>query len=453
MLQMSDWMVYRNRGGPDTRYSSRSQSIDETRPPVHQWTHLRSSRSRPKSTDSSHHVSSLSASMDIARGNAASVSNSSTSSVNNTDKDDAVNPLVLRHGRRYLRDLSYPLPCDLPELHRQNLHTLLATEVFGKALCSPFVKKRPPKNVLEIGCGTGFWSSLCHDYLTDLGVLNVSFTGLDIVRLAPDLEKQGINWKFVQHDIRRLPLPFDDEEFDLVLLKDLSLVVHSGAATERLLDDAIRVLRHDGVVEIWETDHIIRSLQPYPPTAASLIKRPEEQARALETGTFIVSPATPFSKAQNKYLGDFNTWIQEACDRRKLSPVPCANVQPMLIQETDSLCDIGFRRVAIPFGEMKWERHDPKRRRAAAAEKGKGKSLAEPDDSVLSEEQASLRTTALLVVVQLIESLEPVLKEVSSKNQEEWQRWWAWMMADLFEQGGAEMGDCLELGAYWARKI
>ena len=46
------------------------------------------------------------------------------------------------------------------------------------------------------------------------------------------------------------------------------------------------------------------------------------------------------------------------------------------------------------------------------------------DSVTLTDEQAALRYTALLVVIQMIESLEPLLKEVSGKNQEEWQRWW-----------------------------
>jgi len=304
---------------------------------------------------------------------------------------------------------------------------------------------------LEIACGSGYWSSLCHDYLADLGCLNVSFTGLDIVHLAPDLQKQGINWRFVQHDIRKVPLPFEDEQFDLVLLKDLSLVVQLGPQSERLLDDAIRVLRSGGVLEIWETDHTIRSLLPHPPAPPS--KRPEDHDCALRTGTFLISPATPFGKSQNKFLQDSNGWIQEALDRRKLSPMPCARMQPMLLQEPDTLKDIGFRRVAIPFGELNWERDDPDRHSAwQKSEIARGKTRV-GQDSALTEEQESLRATALLVVVQLIESLEPLLKEVSGKNQEEWQRWWNWMITDLYENGGSSTGDCLEIGAYWARKV
>lgn len=381
----------------------------------------------------------------------SSVSSSSTQSA----KDEfrvALSPFSLLHGRRYLRDVPYPLPCDLPELQRQNLQTLLATRVYGKALCSPFVDKQPPQNVLEIACGSGYWSSLCHDYFTELGCLNVSFTGLDIVHLAPDLQKQGVNWNFVQHDIRKVPLPFEDEQFDLVLFKDMSLVAQLGPQSERLLDDAIRVLRSGGVLEIWETDHTVRSLHPHPPPPPG--SRPDDLDCAFRTGTYLISAATPFGKSQNKFLKNSNEWIQEALDRRRLSPMPCARMQPMLLQEPDTLKDIGFRRVAIPLGELKWESEDSNRfsrvRRKSEGMRGK---FREGIDTILSEEQASLRATALLVVIQLIESLEPLLKDVSGKNQEEWQRWWNWMVADLYENGGANTGDCLEVGAYWARKV
>ena len=115
----------------------------------------------------------------------------------------------------------------------------------------------------------------------------------------------------------------------------------------------------------------------------------------------------------------------------------------MLLQEPDTLRDVGSRRVAIPFGELKWERDDPARR-------GKGK--ASDEKGSLSAEQMDLRQAALLNTVMFIEGMEPHLKAVSGKNAEEWTRWWNWMMSDLYAEGGANQGDCIELGAFWARK-
>lgn len=390
--------------------------------------------------------------MDAARGSISS--NSTTQSAKPDDPTHLSNPFVLRHARRYLRDLPYPLPCDLPELHRQNLHTLLATSVFGRALGSTTNPQRPPRKVLEIACGSGYWSSLCHHYLYGLGYEDVQYTGLDIVPLAADLRKQDIDWKFVQHDLRKVPLPFDDGEFDIVVMKDMSLVVPLGSASQRILDEAIRILKSGGALEIWETDHIIRSILPHPPPPPG--KNPQEYARAVSTGTFMISPITPFTEVHNKFLASSNNWITEALDKRKLSPTPCARISQMLLQETETLQGVENRRVAIPLGELRWEREAAAERQLATrrgSEATRTKKNPAFDSGTLTEEQAALRHTALLVVIQMIESLEPLLKEVSGKTQEEWQGWWGSMMTNLLQDKGACSGECLEIGVWWCRKV
>jgi len=148
-----------------------------------------------------------------------------------------------------------------------------------------------------------------------------------------------------------------------------------------------------------------------------------------------------------RFLQDSNSWIQEALDRRKLSPTPCARISQMLLQETETLCGVENHRVAIPLGELRWEREA-----AGESEKSKKGSVAQ-EGIALTEEQATLRYTALMVVIQMIESLEPLLKEVSGKNQEEWQRWYQLMMSSLLEQKGASSGECLEVGVWWCKKI
>jgi hypothetical protein len=71
----------------------------------------------------------------------------------------------------------------------------------------------------------------------------------------------------------------------------------------------------------------------------------------------------------------------------------------------------------------------------------------------LTEDQSALRRTALMTVVQMIEGMEPVLREISGKNSEEWGNWWTSMTANLTDPSrGSLTGESLELGAWWATK-
>ncbi|KAK4999701.1 hypothetical protein LTR66_001297 [Elasticomyces elasticus] len=396
--------------------------------------------------------------MDVCQGKTGSVSSSSSGS--QSTKEDSTHhanhPFETRYGRRFLRDLPYPLPVDLAEIQRENLRTLLGVTIFGKPICSPLAAQLVPKKVLEIGCGSGYWSSLCHDYFASRGHPDVSFVGLDIAPLAADLQKQGIDWHFVQHDLRRAPLPFDDEEFDLVMLKDLSLTIALGDPAQRFVDEVIRTLKCNGVLEIWESDYVLRSLLPHPPFPPGKVA--QDQEVSLATGTFLISPGTPFAPAQNVYIKDSNAWLQEALHARHLPPTPCSRVAQVLFQEPESLGDIGFRRVAIPLAEMGWEHEAVDDRKCDSMNSRVGTTphrndMERTSGNRLTKEQAAIRSIALLTVLQMIESLEPLLKEVSGKNAEEWSHWWAGMMTDLIQQKGAASGECLEVGAWWARKI
>lgn len=374
------------------------------------------------------------------------------------------NPFAIRHGRRYLRDptVPYPLPVDLPELHRQSLRTLMSMHVFGKPFCAPFLEERPPRKILEIACGSALWSSACHDYLVRSGVSDASFTGLDIAPLAPDLNERGMKWRFVQHDLRKSPLPFPDEEFDLVFVKDTGFWAVTAGLKADPLSEPLRLLKPGGALEVWDSDYTIRTLLPNPPIVPGIAEEDQEQAEF--TATYTTAPGTPFTIAQNPYLQDYNSWIEKALDKRRLTAVPCALVGLVFSGEPETLGSVGSRRIAIPFGEVRWEREGiggqcsdptkPGRRRLSTSgpmvtAKEEGKQLRR---SALNANQAAVRRTALLTVVQLIESLEPMLKEASGKTQTEWDRWWAGMTTDLLEQRGTVSGECLEVGAWWGQK-
>jgi SAM-dependent methyltransferase len=404
-------------------------------------------------------------------GRSSSISSTTGSSAPTSGTRDAPSesslskPFTERHGRRYLRDptLPYPLPCDLPEIHRQTLRTLLMCQVFNGPICSPAFDKKPPKRVLEVACGSGFWSVMCHRYFSRRGFTSISFTGIDIAPLAPQMDSDDdMNWRFVQHDLRRLPLPFRDDEFNLIMTKDMSLVTPVTGSQQRVIDEYLRILKPGGTLEIWDGDHCLRMLLPHTPSATNDGddgSEDEEQAHTNAMGVYTLTAQTPLAAAQNQYIQDYNTWMAKAMDSRKLMAIPCTQILPLLHQESEILTDVGSRRLAIPLGEVRWEREGvggaitqgANGIGQAVSSKGKGKSK-EADRRVLTAGQAALRRTALGTFVQMIEGLEPVLREASGKDPNEWDRWQESMMSDLLNNDGTSWGECMEVCAGWARK-
>ncbi|KAJ5942041.1 hypothetical protein N7516_002209 [Penicillium verrucosum] len=327
---------------------------------------------------------------------------------------------VMRYGdRTYFRDPEnvYPLPCDLPEIHRQSLRTLM---------------------LLRIACGSGLWSGLCHEYFTRRGHPDVAFAGIDVISIAPDLRKQGMNWQFKRHDLRRPRLPFPDDYFDFVFIKDAGMCPSSPAQSASGLSEPLRVLKSGGILEVWDSDWSFRSLLPNPAPARKTTSKEQEIADATATYTF--SSATPFTRAQNKFVVDYNSWVEKSFDRLKLTALPCATIGLSFNSEVDLLENVDSRRVAIPLGDLRWERD------------GQGKDSKNRPRKALTPEQISIRRTALITTIQMIEGLEPILMESSGKGRDEWDRWWAAMTADLLQKGGLASGECLEVSAWWGKK-
>lgn len=364
-----------------------------------------------------------------------------------------------RYGRRYLRDttIPYPLPCDIPELHRQHLRTMLLCEVFGGPICSPKYRNEPPKKVLEFGCGTGFWSAMCHQHYTKLGFPPIEFTGFDLANLAPNMNKEdGMSWTFVQGDLRK-PLPFPDNEFDFVMSKDMAPGITMNWVKQHVTDELIRITKSGGIFELWDADSSLRMLLPHTPA----VEPASDEGKWLHeladtTGTYIVTTQTPFATPQNQYLIDCNSWMAKVFDQRAVTLLPCTVIRAEVLQEAEALTGMGFRRLAIPLSEVRWEREGVggyvklgSDGQARISAKGKAK---EENKKVLTAGQAALRRTALQIMVQFMESLEPLLKEASGKGQDEWDRWWGNMMNDLLRNNGTSWGECLEVGAWWATK-
>ncbi|KAI2621026.1 hypothetical protein GGS26DRAFT_584239 [Hypomontagnella submonticulosa] len=409
-----------------------------------------------------------------------SIAPSTTSNSTKPSSSVPAKPFIIRNNRTYINEpsLLYPLPVDLAELHRQSLRTLMLFQLFGGPTTAPEFSNKPPSRVLEVGCGSAFWSMMCHRYFAQHGHSSISFTGLDIVPLVgsgldqnwkPD---KDMRWRFVQHDMRRRPWPLADNEFDLIMVKDVSLA-HSTFMRDpqQLFEEYVRILKPGGVIEFWESDHTIRMLRPH------VLKTPvvaradsdsdsddssEEEDDAEKLGAYVMTNNTPLSAPLNPFLVEYNGWAAKGLDALGLSAVPCTLIGPYLLQEADTLMEVRSKRLAVPLSEIRWEREgvggvvtkdgksyiDSMKRGGrpvdARGDKSRGKGL--------TAAQAALRRTALETVVGMILCLEPVLREVSGKSQDEWDGWSGKMMNDLLREGGTSWGECLEVGAWSARK-
>lgn len=458
----------------------------------------------------------------------SSVSRDGDTSSTRSQQSRPRKPFVTKsNGRTYLSDTTnpYPLPVDLHELHRQSLRTLLLFQLFGGPVCSPVIAQRPPTRVLELGCGYGFWSMMTHSYFSRKGHTNIKFTGLDIAPLGgiagtPNLGRaassipvkdrgsissasgnwaeqppdRSMNWTFVQHDLRNAPLPFDDEEFDLIMGKDMSLAIGTNNF-QTCMDEYLRCLKPGGVLEIWDCDHPIRMLRPHLPDTPTSNKTasqsfdPEsstsqassepfnggvggaknkgEHAKEMsELGAYVLGNNTPLSGPQNIYLIEYNSWILKVLEQRQLLNWPCANVGPFLLQEP-LLTNHGSKRLAIPLTEVRWEREgvggvvtkDGKSYIDTGKAVGRAKTptpdgaTTEKKGKTLGDAQLALRETALQTVLGMIEGLEPALREVNEKKQDEWDAWMGKLRKELMEKDGANCGECLEVGAWWSRKV
>ncbi|KAJ8112709.1 hypothetical protein ONZ43_g5329 [Nemania bipapillata] len=380
---------------------------------------------------------------------------------------------VVRNGRTYINDASlpYPLPVDLAELHRQSLRTLLMFQLFGGPILSSAFASKPPTRVLDVGCGAGFWSMMCHRYFAQHGHASISFTGLDIVPLGgsgsgaevkPDKE---MRWQFVQHDIRQLPWPFADGEFDLVMVKDMAFA-SSFRDSQLIMEEYLRVLKPGGVLEYWETDSTIRMLRPHAPKNPPVKVHDDDTSsdggddedNAERMGAYVMTTNTPISAPLNTYLVEYNGWSSKALEARGLSAVPCTLIGAYLLQEAESLTDVQSKRLAVPLSEIRWEREGvggvvtKDGKSYIDSQKGKLKDQDWKSGSPVTPAQSALRRTALETTVSFILALEPILREVSGKSQEEWDTWAGKMTNDLLREGGTSWGECLEVGVWTSRK-
>ncbi|KAL7285518.1 hypothetical protein ACG7TL_000620 [Trametes sanguinea] len=140
--------------------------------------------------------------------------------------------------------------------------------------------KKPPAEVLDLGCGEGFW--VLHAAKMWKGH-HTKVTGLDLVdmhnnhvgevhpQLEPAHTPKNVTWfraNFVKYE-----LPFPDDSFDLVRMANLTLCIPIHR-WRFVLDQVRRVLKPGGRLELIDDDVFFPRIPPHPRVAREVAPNP-----------------------------------------------------------------------------------------------------------------------------------------------------------------------------------
>lgn len=231
------------------------------------------------------------------------------------------------------------------------------------------------------------------------------------------------------------------------------------------------------------------------------------------SSAYEITSTTQFStQSENPLIMQWNDRIHKALVKRELPPVPCTLVGASFVAE-EGVTAVISKRLALPLDAIWWESPSAaadsastsesssslssKRRstsgssvesalssssrqyraRGASApassykhqhhhhrhgggggtgsNKGSsasGESSNNGYPTPLTDEERAVRQLAKLIFVQLIEALEPVLREANDIDLDEWDSWYRELMWSWFENHGLRGGECIEFGAWAGRK-
>ncbi|KZT73222.1 hypothetical protein DAEQUDRAFT_762161 [Daedalea quercina L-15889] len=260
----------------DTLWTATSSSISPTRIKKRLWERSNSFTFGRKSRRHSRHSSladdatvvSLDDIDTLCGGSSVekAASDDTTSVVSDSDPRnfEDINKTVERYGMPYhpfkFEDVPYLQAYSSTALDSDNHTFELLLRLNPKSNSPTFhdYGRRPPKNVLDLGCGEGRWVLYAARAWKSAGA---HVTGIDLIDLHSN--KAGRVWRdreadapprnvtFVRGNFVKYHLPFPDGNFDLVRLANLGLVIPFWT-WEFLLSEVWRVLTPGGRLELVE---------------------------------------------------------------------------------------------------------------------------------------------------------------------------------------------------------
>ncbi|KAJ3034900.1 hypothetical protein HDV00_004543 [Rhizophlyctis rosea] len=141
----------------------------------------------------------------------------------------------------------YMLPNDDEEMDRLHLQHYMIRMLYQSNFSAPVgaILGREGARCLDLGCGSGIWvMEMATDYP------QCHFTGLDITPVQPSTVKPR-NVDFMEGDLTRLPLPFEDATFDFVYMRLLILGLKKDYWPV-LINELVRITKPGGWIELME---------------------------------------------------------------------------------------------------------------------------------------------------------------------------------------------------------
>lgn len=126
-------------------------------------------------------------------------------------------------------------------------HNIFHYDLFDFLRNNNLISKIPISKILDLGCGTGFKSRI----FLDLGMKPNNYFGVDLVTTML-IEGKNILQGGHYYTANATELPFQSYTFDIILIFRIFSSIHKKNIRDKICEEAIRVLKHDGIIIYWD---------------------------------------------------------------------------------------------------------------------------------------------------------------------------------------------------------